>query len=633
MYLCVRSRVRAFARSFVRQSSSSSFAPARVGRRCAQRARARVAESTECAASSVRVDAPHISFANPTASRPPVARRTDVDASSSCRGAKDCRRRRQFARAHPASRTLIARAIDMAIVARAMDELVARASERRAPLASRATTRTSTVRQLHIHRWRATSRATRAARDDPSSSRETTEDDVVDGGDPGRDAVRALLPSFLAMRRGSRFAHQEFVRRCASARRAHGVSVADARIESALMGLSSSMRMGTSEQDAFASAVAMVTLTLRRFDGEATGEETDGEDAADAVDRTSDAEEKEDPEEKGMMKYIEMTNKNADEGHTLRRMELERRFLGGTTRRPTPGEAIMRMNCKLTLLTREMIEDERGITHARRELEGMEDVAASADETEIIEIETRQQLALAWCTRERTPARAHASDMLVAFVSVLTGHPVGYTEFVRAARSAYEAGISGDELTAALDAPEFDVEGVQRGMFGRASDAPRIFAGFITTAYVAFEALGLALPAAARGDKELFAYASHPRASDEVETASTTTDDKRRARVRGLRDAVETWMEMDKEELANEVNASLSIDEEEEEDDAQPRGVDLDAPPSQAASVMSTVSSSDDAFAVVRDDAFGASSITLATLRHQRNIVSFVRNNLATTSA
>ena len=55
----------------------------------------------------------------------------------------------------------------------------------------------------------------------------------------------------------------------------------------------------------------------------------------------------------------------------------------------------------------------------------------SADETEIIEIEARQQLA-SWCTRERTPARAHASDMPVAFVSVLTGHPVGYTEFVRA---------------------------------------------------------------------------------------------------------------------------------------------------------------------------------------------------------
>ena len=524
----------------------------------------------------------------------------------------------------------------MLIGARATDVLAARARARRAP-ATRATTRTSTVHQRY--RSRATSRATREARDDPSSSRETAEDDdddVVDGGDPRRDAVRALLPSFLAMRRGSRFAHQEFVRRCASARRAHGVSVADARIESALMGLSSSMRMGTSEQDAFASAVAMVTLTLRRFDEEATREETDGEDDAEAVDRASDEpKEMEDPEEKGMLKYIEMTNKNADEGYTLRRMELERRFLGGTTRRPAPGEAIMRMNCKLTLLTREMIEDERGITHARRELEGMEDVAVSADETEIIEIEARQQLALAWCTRECAPARAHASDMLVAFVSVLTGHPVGYTEFVRAARSAFEAGISGDELTAALDAPEFDVEGVQKSMFGRASDAPRIFAGFITTAYVAFGALGLALPAAANGDEELFAYASHPRASDEMDTASTMTDDKRRARVRGLHDAVETWMEMDKEELADEVSASLSMNEEEDEDEdvTQPRGVDLDAPPSQAVSAVSEPSSSGDSFAVIRDDAFGASSITLATLRHQRNIVSFVRNNLATTSA
>lgn len=78
-----------------------------------------------------------------------------------------------------------------------------------------------------------------------------------------------------------------------------------------MMGLSSAMKFGTSEQDAFASAVAMVTLTLRRFDEEATREETDGEDAAEAVDRASDEpKEMEDPEEKGMLKYIEMTNKN-----------------------------------------------------------------------------------------------------------------------------------------------------------------------------------------------------------------------------------------------------------------------------------------------------------------------------------
>ena len=80
------------------------------------------------------------------------------------------------------------------------------------------------------------------------------------------------------MRRGSRFAHQEFCARCARAHRERGVSVTDARLESAMMGLSSAMKFGTSEQDAFASAVAMVTLTLYRFDRiEAEGGEAEGE--------------------------------------------------------------------------------------------------------------------------------------------------------------------------------------------------------------------------------------------------------------------------------------------------------------------------------------------------------------------
>jgi hypothetical protein len=334
----------------------------------------------------------------------------------------------------------------------------------------------------------------------------------------------------------------------------------------------------------------------------------------------------EDKEAMGMLKYIEMTNKNADEGYTLRRMELERRFAsGGEKRTPTPGESIMRMNCKLTLLTREMIELERGITHARRGLEAMEDVDATVDETEIIEIEAQQQLALAWCTRERTPARELAADMLVAFFSVLTNHPVGYREFVRAARSAYEAGISADEITGALDAPEFDVEGTQRGMFGRAADAPKIFAGLVTTAYVTFEAEGLPLPAAAKGDEDLFAYASHPRASDEdAEFQRPTDEDTRRARARGLRKAVEGWMAMDRDELANEVSASLSIDESIDDDAAQPFA---------GSTTTKSTAPGDGSFAVVRDEAFGASSITLVTLRHQRNIVSFVRNDLAVQGA
>ena len=504
------------------------------------------------------------------------------------------------------------------------ETIATRAFDARRAIRARADATRDSSARIRNHRSRVASA--------PETSGIDSDDGARARGTAG--ATRGLLASFLAMRRGSRFAHQEFCARCARAHRERGVSVTDARLESAMMGLSSAMKFGTSEQDAFASAVAMVTLTLYRFDRiEAEGGEAEGEGEGEGEGRLSartleEARKRveEDKEAMGMLKYIEMTNKNADEGYTLRRMELERRFAsGGEKRTPTPGESIMRMNCKLTLLTREMIELERGITHARRGLEAMEDVDATVDETEIIEIEAQQQLALAWCTRERTPARELAADMLVAFFSVLTNHPVGYREFVRAARSAYEAGISADEITGALDAPEFDVEGTQRGMFGRAADAPKIFAGLVTTAYVTFEAEGLPLPAAAKGDEDLFAYASHPRASDEdAEFQRPTDEDTRRARARGLRKAVEGWMAMDRDELANEVSASLSIDESIDDDAAQPFA---------GSTTTKSTAPGDGSFAVVRDEAFGASSITLVTLRHQRNIVSFVRNDLAVQGA
>jgi len=84
---------------------------------------------------------------------------------------------------------------------------------------------------------------------------------------------------------------------------------------------------------------------------------------------------------------------------------------------------------------------------------------------------------------------------------------------------------------------------------------------------------------------------------------------------------------MDRETLTDEVSASLSKDEGDEDV----------AKPFAAASSSSSESlpplPTDGSFAVVRDEAFGASSITLATLRHQRNIVSFVRNSLASAPA
>lgn len=516
----------------------------------------------------------------------------------------------------------------------------------------------------HLNQRKSTTTTTSAA----SSSSSAGETDDDESTTAVRTAIRALLPSFLAMRRGSRFAHQEFVRRCAECTRSETsararATVSDARIEAALMGLSSVIRMGTSEQDAFASAFAMVTLTLFWMDAEKV--KPSDESAWTVADSSASANPlTDDPEAKGMLKYIAATHRAADEGFTLKRMELERRFsmsdddgAGGNgrgKRRPTPGEAIMRMNCKLTLLTREMLERERGIAQVKGELAALserevisttdgdggdeergdatdDDDASSSSAESSYEEEPTAQVALSWCVKERTPARDVASDMLVAFFSVLTGHPVGYRAFVDAARRGYELGISASEITAALEPPEFDVEGTRRGMFGRSADAPKLFSGFVTTVYVALEAEGVPLPSAANGDEELFAYACVPRAPDEREEDEDEdapprelTDDAKRRATRGLRLAVDSWLEMDRETLTDEVSASLSEDEGDEDV----------AKPFAGASSSSSDNSlppfpTDGSFAVVRDEAFGASSITLATLRHQRNIVSFIRNSLA----
>ena len=455
----------------------------------------------------------------------------------------------------------------------------------------------------------------------------TSSSDARDGTtaeDVGRTrAIRALVPSFLAIRRGSRFAHQEFVARAAEAYRL-GATVQDARIEAAMMGLSSVIRLGMSEQDAFASSVAMVHLTMR-FMGEKGGragssDETANEDEENVVNVDALMEEA-DPEARGMLKYIEATHKSADAGYTLKRMELERRFAGaGLSRSPSPGEALMRSNCKLTLLTREMLELERGVMSARLALtaaeEDSESISASVDD---VESESQAQVALAWCRRDRTPARELAAEMLVGFFSVLTGHPLGYKSFVAAARAAFEKGISADEITSAVEAPEFDVEGTRRGMFGRSADAPKLFAGFVTTAYIALEAEGLALPPSANGDEELFAYADYPCAPDDVECKTPTTDEQKRRSAKGLRQAIDAWLAMDRDTLADEVSLSLSEDEG-DEDMAKP----------VAKSTSAKDDAKDDSFVVIRDDNFAASSITLAALQHQRNIVSFAMDSLAT---
>ena len=83
---------------------------------------------------------------------------------------------------------------------------------------------------------------------------------------------------------------------------------------------------------------------------------------------------------------------------------------------------------------------------------------------------------------------------------------------------------------------------------------------------------------------------------------------------------------MDRDALADEVSLSLSKDEGDEGDEGMAKPVAKSTSTKDAA----TDAAKDDSFVVIRDDDFAASSITLAALQHQRNIVSFAMDSLAT---
>jgi hypothetical protein len=366
-----------------------------------------------------------------------------------------------------------------------------------------------------------------------------------------------------------------------------------------------------------------------------------------------------------MLKYIAATHRAADEGFTLKRMELERRFsmsdddgAGGNgrgKRRPTPGEAIMRMNCKLTLLTREMLERERGIAQVKGELAALserevisttdgdggdeergdatdDDDSSSSSAESSYEEEPTAQVALSWCVKERTPARDVASDMLVAFFSVLTGHPVGYRAFVDAARRGYELGISCERNHGGAWNRRNLTWRVRAEACLADRRTPRNSFPGLSPRYTSRSRLRASLSRPRRTATRNCSptHACRERQTNAKKTKTKTrrrgesTDDAKRRATRGLRLAVDSWLEMDRETLTDEVSASLSEDEGDEDV----------AKPFAGASSSSSDNSlppfpTDGSFAVVRDEAFGASSITLATLRHQRNIVSFIRNSLA----
>ena len=75
------------------------------------------------------------------------------------------------------------------------------------------------------------------------------------------DILRRLHVAFLATRRGSRFAAQEFALVATDAYE-RGVSIPTLRMDISLLGLSTENRMGMSEQDAFLSNIGMAMMTL-----------------------------------------------------------------------------------------------------------------------------------------------------------------------------------------------------------------------------------------------------------------------------------------------------------------------------------------------------------------------------------
>ena len=267
--------------------------------------------------------------------------------------------------------------------------------------------------------------------------------------------------------------------------------------------------LGTSEQEAFLSHLSMVYCTLH-YMGRAS-KKTD----AFLVDPEKDK------ELKGILGYIKMTHTNRDEnGITLKRMEFEqRRVLNASepnedprkyskwdnssgrnpnakvndVRQITPGILLMRTNARLSLLAKEMVEGPEGRKKDLPEVSEDEGEAVPTATTTTTTSRTIEpQLALEWSFRptndpELLLKRTLAARALTAFFSVLTAHPKGLKAFSLACVEAYEANISAEELVQSVTAAEFDCEATTRGMFGKGADAPKLFAGFVSAAYLTAE--------------------------------------------------------------------------------------------------------------------------------------------------
>ena len=389
-------------------------------------------------------------------------------------------------------------------------------------------------------RRRAATRAPAASNDDDVASTSAASDEEL---------IRRLHVAFLAVRRGSRFAAQEFALVATDAYE-HGLSVASLRMDVALLGLSTSNAMGMSEQDAFLSHYGMCAMTLFELSWPSP---------RGGVDWCPVENLEEDREANGLLKYIRATFAQSDAGFNLKRMEMERllaiqareagdddavddvpaaekgiggrgreRGAAGAATREPPSVLLMRTNVRLTLLLREMVLLSRGLNPVSRVISAadyeadaeaaerknvknayakdawaaedgdddakkrIEDAGYDGDDGDEDDDDAQSpQVALEWCVAPRTPARTLAAGLLTSYVSVLTTHPVGLRAFAARAIEAYKSGIPAREITAALRPAEFDVEVSRRGMFGDSADATKFFAFYVTTAYAVAQERGL----------------------------------------------------------------------------------------------------------------------------------------------
>ena len=134
-------------------------------------------------------------------------------------------------------------------------------------------------------------------------------------GEDTAELLSRLHVNFLALRRGSRFAAQEFALVATEAYE-RGVSLTSLRMDIALLGLSTSNALGLSEQDAFLSHLGMSMMTLYELGWPSPG---GGEGWSPVA-----GDPEEDSEARGLLAYIRATHQRSDAGYTLKRMEMER---------------------------------------------------------------------------------------------------------------------------------------------------------------------------------------------------------------------------------------------------------------------------------------------------------------------